>query len=142
MGKYVAESLIKHLIRADIAVKNARVAILGFTFKENCPDTRNTKVIDIVRELKTYGIEPAISDPEADREEAERLYGIHFTRQEEIRGMDAVIMAVPHREYQALSLKMLDGFYKERAAGKVLFDIKGMFCKQEMEEAGYLYGRL
>ncbi len=142
MGKYVAESLIKHLIRADIAVKNARVAILGFTFKENCPDTRNTKVIDIVRELKTYGIEPAISDPEADREEAERLYGIHFTRQEEIRGMDAVIMAVPHREYQALSLKMLDGFYKERAAGKVLFDIKGMFCKQEMEEAGYLYWRL
>lgn len=142
MGKYVAESLIKHLIRADIAVKNARVAILGFTFKENCPDTRNTKVTDIVRELKTYGIEPAISDPQADRAEAERLYGIHFTRQEEIRGMDAVILAVPHREYQALSLKMLDGFYKEGAAGKVLFDIKGMFCKPEMEAAGYLYWRL
>lgn len=142
MGKYVAESLIKHLIRADTAVKNARVAILGFTFKENCPDTRNTKVIDIVRELKTYGIEPAISDPQADRTEAERLYGIHFTRQEEIRGMDAVILAVPHREYKALSLKTLDGFYKEEAAGKVLFDIKGMLNKQELEEAGYLYWRL
>lgn len=142
MGKYVAESLIKHLIRADIAVKNARVAILGFTFKENCPDTRNTKVIDIVRELKTYGIEPAISDPQADRTEAERLYGIHFTRQEEIRGMDAVLLAVPHREYKALSLKTLDGFYREEAAGKVLFDIKGMLNKQELEEAGYLYWRL
>lgn len=142
MGKYVAESLIKHLIKADVAVKNARVAILGFTFKENCPDTRNTKVIDIVRELRTYGIEPAISDSEADKGEAERLYGICFTKQEEIRDMDAVILAVPHREYRALSLKTLDGFYKEGTARRVLFDIKGMLNKREAEEAGYLYWRL
>ena len=142
MGKYVAESLIKHLIKADVAVKNARVAILGFTFKENCPDTRNTKVIDIVRELRTYGIEPAISDSEADKGEAERLYGICFTKQEEIRDLDAVILAVPHREYRALSLKTLDGFYKEGTARRVLFDIKGMLNKQEAEEAGYLYWRL
>ena len=78
MGKYVAETLVKKLIAADKAVRNARVAILGFTFKENCPDTRNTKIIDIVRELREYGIEPVIADPQADAEEAKRLYGVEF----------------------------------------------------------------
>ena len=76
MGKYVAESLVKNLIKADLSVKNARVAILGFTFKENCPDTRNTKVIDIYKELQEYGITPIVVDPAADAAEAERLYGI------------------------------------------------------------------
>ncbi|MDE5873257.1 MAG: nucleotide sugar dehydrogenase, partial [Lachnospiraceae bacterium] len=74
MGKYVAENVVKNLIAADKAVKGARVAILGFTFKENCPDTRNTKVIDIVKELKEYGIDPVIADPVADSDEAKRLY--------------------------------------------------------------------
>lgn len=69
MGKYVAENLVKHLIKAEKPVKNAKVAILGFTFKENCPDTRNTKIIDIVKELREYGIEPIISDTTADRKE-------------------------------------------------------------------------
>ena len=78
MGKYIAESLVKRLIAGDIPVKNARVAILGFTFKENCPDTRNTKVIDIYNELKEYGITPVVVDPQADSDEAKRLYGIEF----------------------------------------------------------------
>ena len=78
MGKYVAENLVKNLIKEDKSVKNARVAILGFTFKENCPDTRNTKVIDIVNELKEYGIQPVIADPQADEDEAKRLYGVQF----------------------------------------------------------------
>ncbi len=78
MGKYVAESLIKKLIKADISVNGANVAILGFTFKENCPDTRNTKVIDIVKELKEYGITPMIADPVADVEEAKKLYNVSF----------------------------------------------------------------
>ncbi len=142
MGKYVAESLIKSLIRADIPVKNAGVAVLGFTFKENCPDTRNTKVIDIVKELREYGIEPLIADPQADAAEAERLYGISFVEMEEIRDVDAVILAVSHKEFEKLSPDTLNGFYKKEAARRVLADIKGMLDREKFEEAGYLYWRL
>ncbi|NBI71941.1 nucleotide sugar dehydrogenase [Clostridiaceae bacterium] len=142
MGKYVAESLIKSLIRADIPVKNAGVAVLGFTFKENCPDTRNTKVIDIVKELREYGIEPLIADPQADAAEAERLYGISFVEMEEIRDVDAVILAVSHKEFEKLFPDTLKGFYKKEAARRVLADIKGMLDRERLEEAGYLYWRL
>lgn len=142
MGNYVAESLIKSLIRADIPVKNAGVAILGFTFKENCPDTRNTKVIDIVKELREYGIEPLIADPEADAAEAERLYGISFVEMEEIRDVDAVILAVSHKEFEKLSPDTLNGFYKKGAARRVLADLKGILDRERLEEAGYLYWRL
>ena len=96
MGKYVAESCVKNLVNADKHIKGAKVAILGFTFKENCPDTRNTKVIDIVKELREYGIEPIIADPEAGLDEAEKMYGIQFTELKEIKNMDAVILAVAH----------------------------------------------
>ena len=142
MGKYVAESLIKSLIRADIPVKNARVAILGFTFKENCPDTRNTKVIDIVKELREYGIEPAISDPQADTAEANRLYGISFVEMGEISDMDAVILAVSHKVFEKLSPDTLNRFYKKRHTRRVLADIKGILDRERFEEAGYLYWRL
>ena len=142
MGKYVAESLIKSLIRADIPVKNAGVAVLGFTFKENCPDTRNTKVIDIVKELREYGIEPLIADPQADAAEAERLYGISFVEMEEIRDVDAVILAVSHKEFEKLSPDTLKGFYKKEAARRVLADIKGMLDREKFEEAGYSLIRL
>ncbi len=142
MGKYVAESLIKSLIRADIPVKNAGVAVLGFTFKENCPDTRNTKVIDIVKELREYGIEPLIADPQADAAEAERLYGISFVEMEEIRDVDAVILAVSHKEFEKLSPDTLKGFYRKKTARQVLADIKGMLDREKFEEAGYLYWRL
>lgn len=142
MGKYVAENLVKNLIRADIPVKSAKVAILGFTFKENCPDTRNTKVIDIVKELREYGIEPLIADPQADAAEAERLYGISFVEMEEIRDVDAVILAVSHKEFEKLSPDTLKGFYKKEAARRVLADIKGMLDREKFEEAGYLYWRL
>lgn len=140
MGKYVAESLVKNLIRADIPVKGAKVAILGFTFKENCPDTRNTKVIDIVRELQEYGIQPLIADPVADRAEAEREYGITFAEESAIRDMDAVILAVSHTAYEALTMEQIDRLYGGRK--KVLADIKGVLDRKEYEAAGYLYWRL
>lgn len=142
MGKYVAESLIKNLIKADIPVKNARVAILGFTFKENCPDTRNTKVIDIVNELREYGIEPMITDPVADRAEAEREYGVKLVSRDEIQDMDAVILAVSHREFESLTMEELDGLFAKRHQKKVLSDIKGMLDREAYENAGYLYWRL
>lgn len=142
MGKYVAESLVKNLIKADIPVKGARVIILGFTFKENCPDTRNTKIIDIVKELQEYGISPLITDPVADYAEAEREYGITFAKEDELKDADAVILAVSHKEYETLTMQQIDGFYAANGRQKVLSDIKGMLDKDAYEKAGYLYWRL
>ena len=140
MGKYVAENCVKNLIAADKAVKGAKVAILGFTFKENCPDTRNTKVIDIVNELKEYGISPIIADPEADKEEAKHLYGIEFTEMDTIRNMDAVILAVAHNEFTKLTKEEIDHLFTE--GKKVLLDIKGILNRHKFESLEYLYWRL
>ncbi len=141
MGKYCAENLVKKLIQADIPVKNAKVAILGFTFKENCPDTRNTKVIDIYKELKEYGITAVIADPAADADEAKRLYGIEFVKLSEIRDMDAVILAVAHEQFKSLSVADIDALYKAGSA-KVLLDLKGILNKTDFENADYIYWRL
>ena len=140
MGKYVAENCVKMLIKADKAVKGAKVAILGFTFKENCPDTRNTKVIDIVNELKEYGIDPIIADPQADAEEAKKLYGIEFVDIDSIRDMDAVVLAVAHREFSEISVERMNEFLGTDK--KVLIDIKGLVDRKEFEDAGYWYWRL
>lgn len=142
MGKYVAESLVKNLIKADIPVKGAKVAILGFTFKENCPDTRNTKIIDIVKELQEYGINPMITDPVADRDEAEREYGVAFVEETDVKEMDAVILAVSHKEYEDISMEQIGSMYAENGKQKVLVDIKGMLDREAYEKAGYLYWRL
>lgn len=141
MGKYVAESLVKNLIKCDVPVKNARVAILGFTFKENCPDTRNSKIIDIVKELNEYGIEPLITDPTADYEEAEREYGIRFVAMEEIKDVDAVVLAVAHDEYKTFTREQMDAFFKDEKK-KILSDLKGILDRKEYEQAGYQYWRL
>ena len=135
MGRYVAENTVKKLIAADIPVKDAKVAILGFTFKENCPDTRNSKVFDIYKELQEYGIIPVVSDPIADSEEAARLYGIQFTDITDIRDMDAVILAVAH------DVTDFNRFYAHRHA-RVIIDVKALLNKQTMLEADYLYWRL
>lgn len=140
MGRYVAENLVKNLIKAEKPVKNARVAILGFTFKEYCPDIRNTKVLDIVRELSEYDIIPVIADPMADKQEAERLYGITLSGMEEIKNMDAVVLAVAHKEFENLSLADMDRFFG--SGKKVLLDLKGIMNRNEFEQAGYKYWRL
>ena len=143
MGRYVAESLVKDLIKADIPVKNARVAILGFTFKENCPDTRNTKVIDIYNELDEYGITPVVVDPAADAKEAQRLYGITFGSMEDVKDMDAVIIAVAHNEFDKLDSSAIDAFFASGNKVKVLMDLKGILKRSEYENRkDYLYWRL
>ena len=141
MGRYVAENTVKKLIAADIPVKDAKVAILGFTFKENCPDTRNSKVFDIYKELQEYGIIPVVSDPIADSEEAARLYGIQFTDITDIRDMDAVILAVAHDIFKELDVTDFNRFYAHRHA-RVIIDVKALLNKQTMLEADYLYWRL
>ena len=140
MGKYVAENVVKNLIAADKAVKGAKVAILGFTFKENCPDTRNTKVIDIVKELNEYGIYPMIADPTADAVEAKRLYDMDFVTVDSIKKMDAVVLAVAHTEFASLTMDQIGSFFGE--GKKVLLDLKGLLNRKEYEAAGYSYWRL
>lgn len=140
MGKYVAENCVKSLIVADKQVKNAKVAVLGFTFKENCPDTRNSKVYDIVRELNEYGINPLIVDPLADADEAKRIYGLSFDTISSVKNMDAVIIAVAHEEFKKLRMNIVDSFFGE--GKRVLLDIKGILDRFEYESAGYIYWSL
>lgn len=140
MGKYIAENVVKNLIKAEKPVKNAKVAILGFTFKENCPDTRNSKVFDIVKELREYGIEPVITDPTADSDEAERLYGVKFTDIKDVKNMDAVVLAVAHTEFTKFAMTDMDKFFGN--GKKVLVDVKGILDRNEYEAAGYSYWRL
>ncbi|MBR1735758.1 MAG: nucleotide sugar dehydrogenase [Firmicutes bacterium] len=140
MGKYVAEKCVKLLIASDKSVKKARVAVLGFTFKENCPDTRNTKVIDIIHELEQYGIEPIVYDPVADKNEAKMLYGVDFTDIKDLVNMDALIIAVSHEELKNINEEMLNSFYCD--GDKLLMDIKGIYDRNEMEMKGYIYWRL
>ena len=143
MGKYVAECVVKQLIKADISIKRAKVAILGFTFKENCPDTRNTKVIDIYNELKEFGITATVADPVADANEAEQLYGMKFVDVGDIKNCDAVIFAVAHSEFKTLGLSDIDKLFKDTDNGKkILADVKGLLDRKECETAGYKYWRL
>ena len=141
MGKYVAENLVKNLIKADIPVKRAKVGILGFTFKENCPDTRNTKIIDIVRELNEYGIEPVIVDTTADSAEAKRLYGVTLSEKEALHNMDAVLIAVAHEEFAHLTKEEISGYFNPKNETKVLLDIKGILNRKEYEK-DFSYWRL
>ncbi|XMB85738.1 nucleotide sugar dehydrogenase [Mycoplasmatota bacterium WC44] len=143
MGKYVVENLIKNLIKADVPVKDARVAILGFTFKENCPDTRNTRVIDIVSELKAYGVTPMIVDPQADIEEARDEYGVELDTLSDVADMDALIIAVGHDQFRKLGQVELSKMYKSVPnQKKVLLDIKGLLDRKIYETAEYKYWRL
>ena len=143
MGKYIAENLIKNLIKADISVNKAKVAILGFTFKENCPDTRNSKVIDIVNELKEYGIKPLIYDPVADASEAKHEYGVTFNNYEDIKEIDALIIAVSHKAFLEMSLTDFDKMFKNTSNNKkVIVDVKGVLNRNKVESLSYKYWRL
>jgi len=142
MGKYVAENTIKSLIKADIPIKNARIGVLGLTFKENCPDTRNSKVVDIINELKEYGIDIVVCDPVADKNEAKRINGIDIEPMSDLVDLDAIIVAVAHEEFKSLRISDFSGMYKEGLSGKVLIDIKGIYSKEEFISSNFVYWRL
>lgn len=143
MGKYVGEQIVKKLIAAEIPVRNARVGILGFTFKENCPDTRNTKIIDIMKELNEYGIAPIVSDPVADVKEAKRLYNVDLCKIDDICDCNVIVLAVAHDYFSEFTMDKIDSMF---AAGsndkKILIDIKGILDRKMYEELGYRYWRL
>lgn len=140
MGRYVAENTIKLLIKAEKQVPKAKVAVLGFTFKENCPDVRNTRVVDIIRELRDYGIEPFVVDPVADTNEAQKSYDITLLPLINIFTVDAIILATAHSEFCSLTRSDIDKLFAD--GHKILLDVKGIFDKSEFENAGYLYWRL
>ncbi|MGE4341606.1 MAG: nucleotide sugar dehydrogenase [Bacilli bacterium] len=143
MGRYVAENLVKQLIKADIPVKGANVAIFGFTFKENCPDTRNTRVIDIVNELKEYGINVLIVDPVAHSHEAKKEYGIELKTINEISKVDAIVVAVAHEVFKKMDLKTINSFFEQNGQKtRVIADLKGILDKAIYENSNYLYWRL
>lgn len=140
MGKYVAEICIKRLINADRCVRGARVGILGFTFKENVPDIRNTRVVDIIAELQEYGISVLIHDPEADPAEAMREYGQELLPLDALKDLDALILAVPHEEFKALGVDALKAMFSGKPV--TLIDIKSFWNKRAMLDAGFALWRL
>ena len=143
MGAYVADAAIKKMISAGQAPKNSKVVILGLTFKENCPDTRNSKVEDIVKQLHTYGINPVVVDPWADKKDAMKEYGIELKTLEEAHDADCIIVAVGHDEFKKMSLHEIKTYFKEvDDSQKVLLDVKGLYKVQDLKKSGISYWRL
>jgi UDP-N-acetyl-D-galactosamine dehydrogenase len=146
MGKYTAEQTVKKMINANKQIKGSKVAIFGITFKENCPDVRNTKVVDVINELKEYGVEVEIVDPVADKEDLKEVYDIETVTKNEIKNADAVIFAVAHDEFAEFNLDNIKDLYYQDAEtdndGYVLMDVKGIFDKEKAEAENYIYWRL
>ncbi|MCQ5202629.1 nucleotide sugar dehydrogenase [Mordavella massiliensis] len=143
MGEFVADAAIKQIVLSGKAPKSAKVVILGLTFKENCPDTRNSKVSDIIGRLHEYGISPIATDPWVDARTAKAEFGILLKNMSDIKDIDCVILAVAHDEYKKMSLQELDGIFKSgENSEKVLVDVKGIYSQKELKQAGYRYWRL
>ena len=144
MGAYVADAAIKEMIEAGMAPKKATVVVLGITFKENCPDTRNSKVVDIINRLREFNIDPVITDSWADPEVAKREYGVDLVPYEEIPKADCVIVAVGHNEYRSMSMMRLKGLFKDDLEDneKVLIDVKSLYRMDELKASGMRFWRL
>ena len=143
MGEFVAEEAIKSLTRADKKVKSSRVYIMGVTFKEDCPDIRNTRVEDIIVYLKEYGIEPILVDPVADRQEVVEEFGCEVVSIEEVEEADCIIFAVAHKAFRELELDQISKMYKDMPEEqKIMLDVKSIFDKAKIEKENYSYWRL
>lgn len=143
MGRFVADATIKKMIAVGQAPKKSKVVILGLTFKENCPDTRNSKVEDIIKRLAEYEISPLVVDPWASERDAMHEYGVKLTKLEDVKDADCVIVAVAHNEFKALSLDDIKKLYKPCAdEEKVLIDVKGLYDVSELKASGIKYWRL
>lgn len=143
MGAFVADKAVKKMIEAGQAPKKSKVVILGLTFKENCPDTRNSKVDDIIKQLNTYGIDPIVVDPWASEQDAMHEYGVKITRIEDVNDADCVIVAVAHNEFKAMSLEDIKKIFKTGAdEEKVLIDVKGLYQVSALKDSGMLWWRL
>lgn len=144
MGAFVADAAIKEMIEAGMAPKKSMVVILGITFKESCPDTRNSKVVDIINRLKEYDINPIVSDSWADTEVAKHEYGVELIPYDELPKADCVIVAVGHKEYRSMSTMQLKKLFKDNLADeeKVLIDVKSLYRMDELKASGMRFWRL
>lgn len=143
MGAFVADAAIKQMILAGKTPKQAKVVILGLTFKENCPDIRNSKVEDILLRLKEYGIAPVVVDPWANDRDAMKEYEVSLTPFTEVKDADCIILAVAHNEFKQLTLPEILALYKEGPSEeKVLIDVKGIFSREQLQKEGLSYWRL
>ena len=143
MGAFVADAAVKQMIAAGMAPKKAKVVILGLTFKENCPDTRNSKVDDIIKTLNTYGIEPLVVDPWASERDAMHEYGVTLTKLEDVCDADCIIVAVAHKEFRAMSLEDIKALYRQCPdEEKVLLDVKGLYSVRDLKASNMKYWRL
>lgn len=142
MGAYVAQSLIKHLAKQAISLNEARVAILGYAFKENCPDARNSKVHDIFTELKEFSIKPLVFDPVVDQVDVNAIYGVDLVSEDELGDLDAIIVATPHQVFAEYDVGTFDELYRKGSVAHILFDIKGLYDKESFIKSGYDYWRL
>lgn len=143
MGAFVADAAIKQMIEAGLAPKKATVVILGLTFKENCPDTRNSKVVDIINRLKEYEISPIVSDMWADPAIAKHEYGVDLVAFDQLPKADCVIVAVGHNEFRAMSLMQVKKLFKESPdEEKVLIDVKSLYRMDELKASGMRFWRL
>ena len=143
MGEFIAEVIIKKLILTNRPVMDCKVAILGITFKENCPDIRNTKVVDIIEKLKGYGITPVVADPLADLKETKKHYGIDLIPLEEITEADCLVFAIAHEDFKALSEEDIEAMYRKgRPEERVLIDVKSILNKKTWVEKNYHFWRL
>ena len=144
MGDFIADATIKQLVLAGKAPKKAKVVILGLTFKENCPDTRNSKVDDIIKRLASYNINPIVVDPWASERDALHEYGVTLTDINKVNDVDCVILAVAHNEFKEMGLEKIAKLYKENENNdeKVLIDVKSILNKNIVEKEGYRYWRL
>ena len=143
MGAFVADAAIKQMIEAGLAPKKSTVVILGITFKENCPDTRNSKVVDIINRLKEYEINPVVADSWADREVAKHEYGVDLVDFDKLPKADCVIVAVGHNQFRSMSMKQLKKLFKEsKDEEKVLIDVKSLYRMDELKASGMRFWRL
>lgn len=141
MGKFVADAAIKEMVKAGKAPKNSKVAILGLTFKENCPDTRNSKVNDVILRLKEYEIDPIVCDPWASEDDAIHEYGVSLTKYEDIDNVDCIIVAVAHKEFKEIGLNNLLKKYNPNGE-KILIDVKGLYSINELNKNKITWWRL
>ena len=139
VGQYIAQETVKHLISAGQHVKGARAVVLGMTSKENCPDIRNSKVIDVIRELRSFGIDVAVHDPIASGPECEHEYGVCLVPWDELPKASALVVAVAHDEYREMGTA---GLLERLAPSGVFVDVKGTHDRDAIEAAGRYVWRL
>lgn len=144
MGAFVADATIKQMIEAGKAPKNAKVFIFGITFKENCPDTRNSKVADIIKRLEEYEIVPKVTDPWADHYIAKQEYGVELIPMEDVKDADCIIVAVGHKEFRSLSMSQIKEMFASELADdeKILIDVKSLYRMDELKASGMRFWRL